>query len=254
MQIIKQTTTTVTTTSGGGGSSSTITRRRPTPETFQLVIPGIAAIYDNGTVEIPISLKNTWGSTISGIKLSANASQEDLEMTFEDDLFLTLENGIELETTLLVKNYRVDAPLQINVSAYIESLSYTDTSTIYVNALESSSIKSLEDIQTRISFARDLLTDNPECQELTEILNNAEKKIDADPQHVWETINSVINGCKYLISESSSQTATPKSFLGKIGIYDGDLLNFNLITTIFTVLSFIAIIFGIIVKIRLKSI
>ncbi len=251
-----------TTSSSSGSTTITETITVPyqeevyEPEEFSLVIPGIAAIYENGTVNIPIFLKNIWDEDLSNIRLSANTSNEEIVFKFDQEVFASIPKDSTLRTNLVVENYRIDAPLEIQINAFIESLDFTDTSTIFINALESSGVLNSEtNIQTKISFARDLLSDNSECQELTEILNKAEKDIGTDNAVALEKINSVIKACKYLMSEENEQKSElPLSFLGKTGFYIEQFIDFRLFATIFGILVSVGIIISVISKFKLRKI
>ena len=252
---------------GSGGGTTTITQRItipyneeiPEPTEFKLVNPGIAAIYENNTVHIPIVLSNIWNEGVRGIELSANATMEDmpvegLNFTFSEDYVDYLAVGSSVNLTLTIENYRTDAPLQVNISAYIDSLDYTDSAIIYVNALEASGEYDSGSLQTRVGFARDLLNDNSECQELMEILNQAEKRIGTENVDALKEINAVIEGCKYLISNKEQINNVPHSFLGKAGIYANKFVDMKIMGTILGAFIIIGITIGMISKFKLKPI
>jgi hypothetical protein len=227
----------------------------PEPDEFKLIHVQTTALYENGTVVVPITLHNQWKKTIYEIKLSANASEDGLIFKFDENDILAMEKDEKRNLTLTIENYRLEAPLQINVSAYIKSIDYTDSSIIYVNALESSGLTSSKSLQTRISFARDLLSDNSECEELTEVLERAEKEIGNDNYKALELINSAIAGCKYLINnKNESKINMPKSILGRTVQYLDDYVDLQLFGTIFIIISILATIIGTISHFKLKKI
>ncbi|MGE0793007.1 MAG: hypothetical protein AB7V77_02370 [Candidatus Woesearchaeota archaeon] len=222
------------------------------PEEFKLIYPGLVAIYANGTVQVPIYLRNTKNEDLRNIYLSANSSTDELSFTFSKNYIDSLSRNSDTNVTLTIENYRVDAPLEVNVTAEIQSLDYLDVSVIYINALEASNYMDKQSLQTRLGFARDLLSDNSECQELTEILNSAEKMNTANS---LELINSVINACKYLMNEEkSASSSTPKSFLGKTGVFVENYVDFKVLLTLLGAFIFVAIGIGIFSKFSLKKI
>ena len=95
-------------------------------------------------------------------------------------------------------------------------MDHIDTATIYVNALEKGS-EDINSLKVRVGFARDLLSDNPECAELTELLDRAKTSSDGD---TLQLINAVVSGCKYLIAENQAPSEEfPESFTGKLSFY-----------------------------------
>jgi len=224
------------------------------PKEFQLIIPGIATIYTNGTVIIPLRLKNTWDETLSSIFLSANTSISGLDISFSEDVIASLGVGDMRRVNLTLRNYRLDGPFEVNISAQIDSLDYTDMVTLYVNALEKGSEDS-DSIRSKIGFARDLLGDNPECQELVEVLNSAESMAATSEQDALVLIDKVVTGCKYLINqENKALTTVPTSFLGRLDAYTNALIDTRSLFTVFLVLSLVAVGIGIFAKLRLKNI
>lgn len=228
----------------------TIPLEEDVPEDFELIYPGITTIYDNGTVLIPLTLHNTWDRSIGGISITANSTVPNATLFFPETDFAAIAVGAKIFTNLTITNYRVDAPFEVNVSAYIDSIDHTDVATIYVNALEKGS-EDVNSLKTRIGFARDLLSDNPECAELTELLDRA----DDYGEDTLKIINAVVSGCKYLIAENqASQEEFPKSLTGKIGIYADSVLDYPLLINILIVMFVAALIVVVISRFTLKKI
>jgi hypothetical protein len=137
------------------------------------------------------------------------------------------------------------------VTAKITSIDHTDVATIYVNSLERGK-EDIESLKSRIGFARDLLSDNPECAELVEILDSAERNIETVP---LETINGVINGCKYLINDvDNPSSALPKSFTGRLSVYGKTIIDYDLLFLILGALVGGAILISVIARFTLKRI
>jgi len=227
----------------------------PEPEPFNLIIPGIAAIYSNGTVDIPIMLRNEWDGNIRNIHLSANASDPNVIIKFSKNDIPSMKKSETTNLTLTIENYRMEAPVELNISGHIKSLDYTDHATIYVNALENSGYDNGDAMQTRLGFARDLLSDNPECQELIEVLNAAEANAAIQKETSMQTINSVIKGCKYLINNAKPKAEEmPHSFIGKVVLYSENFVSMDTLSVIFVVLLMVAMLVAITSHIRLKKI
>ncbi|MFP4118944.1 MAG: hypothetical protein ACLFTH_02715 [Candidatus Woesearchaeota archaeon] len=226
------------------------------PEAFELIIPGIASIYENGTVVIPLHLKNSWEDSLESITLSANASfEEDVEFTFSQDTIDSIPEGGSVDVNLTMSDYRFEGPFEVNVSGHIQSLDHTDTATIYVNALEKAH-EDVDAVKSRIGFARDLLSENSECQELNELLDEAEEKSSSETVNSLEMVNNVVKGCKYLINNEKKQPSseTPKSFMGRLGTYGDAAFDFNNLGTVLGILFFAAFVIGIFTVVTLKRI
>ncbi|MBN1175067.1 hypothetical protein JXA48_00320 [Candidatus Woesearchaeota archaeon] len=246
------------------GESNTITQTKTitvpfteevnVPEEFNLIIPGVTVVYENGTVIIPIRLRNDWDADLKNIQLSANSSYPFQNFIFSQDFFTIIPKGMALDINLTMTNYRADAPFEVNISAYIGSEDFTDTSVVFVNALERGHEDS-ESLRSRIGFARDLLSDNPECEELNELLNEAEKKIGGNNQEGLDILNAVINSCKYLVNEAKThESTTPQSFLGKLGFSSNSSFNFPVLFVAIMILFVGALIVGVLSSFKLKKI
>lgn len=248
--------------SGSSSSGSTTITRTETitipyeeevdvPESFKLLYPGTTTIYENGTVSIPIILKNDWTDDLSSITLSVNDSRNNLTYYFSNNFIANLPKGTSLNESLTLVGYQLDGPFEFNVTAEIDSIKYNDTATIYVNALERGK-EDIESLKSRIGYARDLLSDSPVCAELMEILDQAEKDIATVPM---ETINGVINGCKYLMGEiEAPNNSFPKSFTGRLSLYGKTIIDYNLLFIILGALVAAAIIISVVAKFTLKKI
>ena len=222
------------------------------PASFQLLFPGISAIYDNGSVQIPLSLINTWSDDLGGISLFVNDSINNLTYRFADDYFDLIPEGGVVNTSLTLFGYRQDAPFEFNVSARIASLdNFVDEATVYVNALEKGS-EDINSIKSRISFARDLLSDNPECSELVGVLQSFED----DPSSAsLSIVNNVINGCKYLMgSKNNLSNSLPKTFSGRLVVYGKSVVDFNLLIIILSSLFGLSIVIFAFSKFFIKKI
>lgn len=205
--------------SGGGGGSSSRTITIPIPEEvekpkpLEIITPKLVTIYKNATVTVPIVLNNTWNDTLEGITLSATTNASNVTVYLDKTYFPRLFRDLTEEVTLTISNYKSEGHYEIQVRAKIIEPDFTDTATIYVNSADTTSEG--EELETKISFARDLLSSNPECQELTELLNEAKKELSLNNyEGAAKLVDSVINGCKYLVS-SSSQVEKPNKEVTK---------------------------------------
>ncbi len=198
-------TTTVTTTSSGGGGGSAnpiylpISRDRETPKAFSLIAPRLVTIYENDSLEIPIIVNNTWKDDLKFIRLHAESNVSGVTTTLSSDLIEVLpKNGSE-ELTLTVSGYRLGENYEVRVVANISEPAYEDSALILLNSLQRS--QDGDDVDVKVTFANDLLSEHPECQELNEVLDQAKERLHqnrvADAEQL---VDAVISGCKYLVS------------------------------------------------------
>jgi hypothetical protein len=207
-------------TSGGGGGRSTsvvipITKKEDKPQALELIVPELVTIYENKTVLIPITLQNTWNSTLKSIQLNASTNASEVKMSFTDDFFSEIPVGGEQHTTLMVTNYRMGENYNIKITANVSEPKTSDTATVMLNAIEQS--KTGEQVETKVTFAQDLLNENPECLELNELLSKAKDELAlGNSATASDMVDGVINGCKYLVSISKKSEQKPSNILTKV--------------------------------------
>lgn len=240
-------TTTVTQTSGGGGSSTTritipIPEEVEIPKAIEIIASDVIVIYQNQTIIVPFELRNTWNDTIYGVNISAETNTTNVTMQFQKTFYRQLETDEVQKNSLTLTNYREGETFEIKISANVTEPTFQDSASIYINSLEQFSEG--EDVSSKITFARDLLASNPECQELHELLGKAQEALDQGRSaEASRLVEGVIQGCKYLINEATKVEEQPKKFdsyflFGNEYITYGALGAFGLLIFIST-LSFI---------------
>ena len=203
IDVPEDTTTTTTTSSGGGGSSSStfipISRDRETPKAFSLIAPKLVTIYSNDSLEIPVVVNNTWKEELKFVRLFVEANVTGVTATLSSDLIETLPVNGSVETTLTVSGYRLGENYEIRVAANVSDPQYEDSALILLNSLQRSSEG--EEVDVKVTFANDLLSEHPECQELNEVLDQAKERLRQNRvEDAGQLVDAVINGCRYLVS------------------------------------------------------
>jgi len=205
------------TSSGGGGSSRTqqvpVPQDVDVPMPVHLIVPQSVSIYVNQTVEVPITVENNWTVAIKEVTLSAETNVTDVEFYFSRNYWSEIGVGETRETNLVITNYRSPGTYEILVKGQVLDPEFEDQALILVNSIESFSEG--EEIEQRIRFARDILNENPECQELNELLDKAGSLLAAnDFKGSLKMIDSVINGCKYIVNNlRDKKIEEPKSIV-----------------------------------------
>ncbi len=221
------------------------------PELLKIIFPGLTETYVDERMVTPIIIRNTWNEPLTGINLGMDDGGLNLTYEFSQGNIPSLGVNQEVELNLTIFGYRRNEPFSFNISAFIGSLQYTDIETIYISSLERGS-EDLESIRSRISFARDLLADTPECAELVSVI----REMESNPNAVTlEVVNNIINACRYLMSsELDRSTPLPKSFVGRLSLYSKAVVDFNLLAIIVASLLFLSLIAGLLIKSTMKTI
>ncbi|MFA5797782.1 MAG: hypothetical protein WC916_07170 [Candidatus Woesearchaeota archaeon] len=193
---------------GGGTQTQIITIPIPqeieTPKPLSIISPQLINIYRNDTIRIPIILNNTWNDTLEGVTISAYTNATNVSFFFDKTYFPRLYQNKTEEIVLTVSNYKGDGHYELQIIGEITNPRYTDKTTIYINSAEMRT--EAEELENKISFARDLLSSNPECMELSELLTQA--KVELSKQNYKKgakIVDDVVNGCKYLVSNTNKK-------------------------------------------------
>lgn len=202
---------------GGGGSSQRQTQFVPletevdNPKPLSIVTPQLVTIYKNRTIAVPIRLVNNWTTPLEGIILAASTNASDVVIQFSSNYIESLDIGESQDVMMTVGGYRLGENFEVTVTGNVTEPEFNDEALILFNSIEQA--EDGESVSVKVTFANDLLSQNEECQELNEILLQADARLQAgDLAAASELVDSVINGCKYLISKTTPPLQRP-SFL-----------------------------------------
>ncbi len=173
------------------------------PALLKLILPGEVSLISNEEIAVPIYLRNDGGKILHDINLSGFVAKDsvlmkDFEVRFSDNIFSELEIGEQINTTMFVKTGLVEkGTYEITVNATVNSPKYNDWGKIYLK------IRDISKIEERLLFAFDFILENPECAELTELIEEAknflrEKSFDL----ALEKANNAVDACKKIIVSS----------------------------------------------------
>jgi len=171
------------------------------PVYIDIVMPEMVTVYENNSIKIPLRVENTWDKTVYGVNLSYETNDSlNYTVKFGRHSFYKIDPNETINTSLTVDGYRVGGIYEITVIANVTDPTYKDSAKIYLNSIEQTT--SGARVRTLVRFAQDLLNQNKECQELGEVLKEAQKDVVAGrTNNALEKLESVINGCKFLISK-----------------------------------------------------
>ncbi len=231
-----------TTASGGGGGTNQqiITQTKyvevEQPINLDILVTGAVEWDDAGfDAKVPVKIQNPSDeTTLFRIVMEAETTATNVTLEFRDYFIPFLEPEQYFETELYIENDGYAGPYEVKVSAIVEDPEVTDTDIIFMSGDDKGSFA-----RQRVSFAKDLLSSNPECKELNELLKRAEEKIDeGNPGEAKQLLDVVTEGCKYLVNSAKKHEDAPR------GIVLQDLIKDKYIN--YMILGIIALMLGII--------
>lgn len=183
---------------GGGGGGSRITK----PISLKIIVPDPVSSKRKDRLVLPISLINSGEVILKNIFLRASVSKdglfrEDLIASFDKSIIDSLGIGAEEELTLIIDANTEEYGLyEITINATVENPKYNDWAKIFINVEET------EDILERILFTEEFIVDNPECVELTELVDEARIFLNAGAiDESYKKLEEVIEACRAAIEQ-----------------------------------------------------
>ena len=203
-------------TGGGGGRTRSVIipmrKEEEKPQAIEIVVPELVTIYKNKTVLIPVTIKNTWNTSLQEVVINASTNASYVNLSFTEDYFEELGVGEHKNITLLVNNYRLGENYEVKITANVSNPKASDSALVMLNSIEQS--REGEDVETKVTFAQDLLNENPECLELNELLMKAREELrHGSEEEAAKIVSGVIEGCKYLVSVSKKVEQQPRSIM-----------------------------------------
>ncbi|GAG32304.1 unnamed protein product, partial [marine sediment metagenome] len=155
-------------------------------------------------------------TTFSGIRLSASSNNTELTMSYTVDYFAQLEPGEEQVTNLIITSYTSQGTYEIVVSANITNPESSDSAIIMINSIEKGTY-SPEELNTKIAFTRDLLSSNPQCLELNELLLRAEIAVNNNNlDEASELLGIALENCRFLVTQVEEEEPAALTLLGAV--------------------------------------
>jgi hypothetical protein len=200
---------------GGGGSVSNpvpyeVPKYVDTPVSFRLITPQMVTTYANNTMEVPINIFNS-NYTMNKLRLKAATPNKDVVLRLSRDRFETLKPNEKQYLTLYVDSYKTYGTYEILIEATAEAVStaqdgtekiseFKEKAKIFVNSLLKGEDNETQ-VNTKLAFAEDLLSTNPECLELNEFLKKASDLIkENEAGAAGKMLDQVVESCKYLLA------------------------------------------------------
>lgn len=206
-EVITQTTT----------STSTSTQTRVADMT--ILVPSMISLTPLSKTIVPIILKNSGQLDLNTITLMATTNQSELKLNLNETSWTAIKIGDSVYVNLEV-DIGLLAPdrYTIRIDAESQSPALKRFAEIVVDVREKDAVLKAQ-LKEMIQFTRDLFLQNPECLELTELINEAEEKFRTyQYQEGLEMIHRANQGCKEFIAAKEGETkqgfgADAKSFI-----------------------------------------
>jgi hypothetical protein len=184
-------------------SSSRSSGRKVTkPISLKIIVPEPVSSRRKDRLVIPISLFNSGEVILNNIFLKASVSKnglfrDDLIASFDKSVIDSLAIGEKKNLTLIVDANTEEYGLyEITLNATVEDPDYNDWAKIFINVEET------DDILERILFTEEFIIGNPECVELTELVEEARSFLNAGAiDESYKKLDEALEACRIAIEQ-----------------------------------------------------
>ncbi len=195
---------------GGGGGGSTGGSGGTKIATIELIRPDNLEFFENETIRIPITVKNTGDFVLNNIFLDASIDNELFELSFDRSSIIRLGKGETFSTYLYVVNNGAEADqYEIKITSTVFSPSFKDTTKLFLN-LKDKEFSKKESLLDQLEFMNELFRGNPECLEFSEIVGEVRSLINKkEYDNANKLIDNTIGGCRELIALDEAELNFP---------------------------------------------
>jgi len=184
------------TSTGGGGTTEV-------PVSLKIIMPDPTSAYKKDRIELPITLENDGSVVLNDITLNGSVAKDGsliggINISFSQDKFSRLAVGEKQNLTMFIDiNTQEEGNFEINVMAKVSSPSYTDWGKMFLT------IKEGENIMEKILFTEEFIVENPECLELTELINEAKEYFKlGNEEMAIEKSGEALQACRDAIAQA----------------------------------------------------
>jgi len=206
---VTETVTVTVPTSGGGGST------KLKYFSFKFIFPEDIVISDENYIEIPFSLKNTGTTDLNGINLGSQVSldgefSENIRVALENVYISSLKVGQSEDYNMKIfVDTRREGKYKITISADVTSPKFSDWGDFYIELKKINET----DAETTLIFTEKFISENPECLELMDLVNDAKEAFsDADFSLSFSLARDAVDACEELLA-ANEQIKYPVSFI-----------------------------------------
>lgn len=200
-------------------TTSSSTRTETKVADMAILVPSMISLTPLSKTIVPIILKNTGQLDLNTITLVAKSNQTELKLNLNETSWPIIKIGNSIYVNLDV-DIGLLAPdrYTIRLDAESQSPALKRFAEIVVDVREKDAVLKAQ-LKEMIQFTRDLFLQNPECLELTELINEAEEKFRTyQYEEGLEIIHRANQGCKEFIAakegeDTSKFAETAKTFI-----------------------------------------
>ena len=157
---------------GGGGGGSTKLKHF----SLKLVVPQDIIISDKNFIDIPFTIQNNGQMDLKGINLSSfvkfnDMFTDDVSISLGDNYIDQLKFGMSEDFTMrIIANTQRSGKYKATILADVTSPKFSDWGDFIIEIKKANE----SEAEQILIFTEKILSDNPECLELTEVLRRAE--------------------------------------------------------------------------------
>jgi len=216
---IIETVTETVTVSGGGGTSKK-------PYSLDIVAPPTITLYSNDEITIPIIIRNPGRDfQLNNIDLSVVSDNGELIGFLDTTNIATLAPGKEaiVNLRLITSALRLlegQGNFGLTITANVANPAFTDSIKIFANVIDVNS-ENRTTTYAQIQAAHRLFEGNPECIDLSELLDQADEALNNNEFDKAHSLSKgAIDACNQLI-ELRSEGKIKLPFIGYVSFDDG---------------------------------
>jgi len=187
---------------GGGGGGTTVKLEH---YSIKIISPGDVIISDKNYIEIPIVIQNTGQVNLKGISLSGivsfnNILSDDLKLTFANSQLNELGFGQSANVTLrILTDTQKAGKYKATIFANVTAPKFSDWGDFFIDLRKTNETEA----DQMLVFTQKMISENPECIELTELLKEAKKLFEQSKYpESKEKAQEAVTACEEAISKN----------------------------------------------------
>ncbi len=190
-------TQTVQVPSSGGGS----TRYR----SIKIIVPSEVVVFESDYVDVPFQIENDGQVSVSGIDLDSlikfnDVVDDGIDIEFDSTEISKLYSGDKINNSMRIyANTNKVGRYLTTIFANASSPDFSESANFYIDLRKTNQTEA----EKVLVFTEKLISENPECLELTELVNEAEELMNqGDYTASVEKANEAVSACEESISSN----------------------------------------------------
>ncbi|MFH1420393.1 MAG: C2H2-type zinc finger protein, partial [Candidatus Aenigmatarchaeota archaeon] len=201
----------VTQTVYGQGVSRVVSRSVVEDMQLDIIVPALIAMSSNDDTKAPVILHNrAANSTMYNLTISASTDSDDLSFEFSRVKWDQLPRGARTNTTMYIYSHTEPRRYNVTILVEVERPKLNRTALMIIDLSPYGGEQA--SMYDNLIFARNLFAENPECYELSELLNEADLAISKNETgKAASMIDSAIQACRDLLRSLGKEMKIPLS-------------------------------------------